>query len=149
MKRAKKNTKPAKKRATKKPAAKKQRPAALSTKDLLSLFLGFQKSPSPSNYPHLVIATINEPIEPLDRGDKYEDPLSAALKKKRIGVVTGGGTQMNHRFEAISADLEIELANLDDALEFTRQTLASFGAPKGSKLRFTRDGKNRSIPILK
>jgi hypothetical protein len=144
MKLAKKKTKPAKK-----PAARKRRPATLSTKDLMGLFLGFQNGSGKSKYPHLVIATINEPIEPLDRGDKYEDPLNAALKKKRMGEVTGGGTQMNNKFEAVSADLEIELANLDDALEFTRQTLASFGAPKGSKLRITKDGRNRSIPIVK
>lgn len=143
----------AKKPVTKKPAAKKaatkKRAPALTMKDLMGFFIGFQKPAKKSKYPSFVIATIKEPLEPLERGDKYEDPLNAALKRKRIGIVTGGGTQTNERFDVVSADLEIELADLDGALEFTRQKLLSLGAPKGSKIHFTQDGKKRSIPIVK
>ena len=45
------------------------------------------------DFPHLVLARVYEHIEPLDRGDRYEDPLQATLEKIGIGRVTGGGSQ--------------------------------------------------------
>ena len=44
------------------------------------------------DFPHLVLARVYEHIEPLDRGDRYEDPLQATLEKIGIGRVTGGGS---------------------------------------------------------
>jgi hypothetical protein len=38
-------------------------------------------------------AAMRQHIEPLDRGDRYEDPLQATLEKVGIGRVTGGGSQ--------------------------------------------------------
>ena len=31
------------------------------------------------DFPHVVLARIYEHIEPIDRGERYEDPLQAAL----------------------------------------------------------------------
>ena len=44
------------------------------------------------DYPHLVLARLYEYIEPIDRGDRYEDPLRDALDKAGAGRVTGGGS---------------------------------------------------------
>ncbi|MCY3008286.1 MAG: hypothetical protein NTY42_00455 [Planctomycetota bacterium] len=52
----------------------------------------------PSSYPHLVIARIPEHIEPMDRGERYEDPLSEELQKAAAGEVTGGGSQLDENF---------------------------------------------------
>jgi hypothetical protein len=41
------------------------------------------------DFPHLVLARVYEHIEPIDRGDRYEDPLQATLEKMGIGRVTG------------------------------------------------------------
>ena len=41
-------------------------------------------------FPHVVLARIYEHIEPLDRGERYEDPLQAALDQAALGRVTGG-----------------------------------------------------------
>jgi hypothetical protein len=38
---------------------------------------------------HLVLARLYEHVEPIDRGDRYEDPLQAVLEKANRGRVTG------------------------------------------------------------
>jgi hypothetical protein len=84
-------------------------------------------------FPHLVIARVYEHIEPIDRGNRYEDPLQAVLEQKTIGQVTGGGSQLNELGGIAYAEIEIELANLDDALGVVCEALESAGAPQGSE----------------
>ena len=33
------------------------------------------------DFPHLVLARLHEHVEPIDRGNRYEDPLQAVLEK--------------------------------------------------------------------
>ena len=82
----------------------------------------------------LVIARLYEHVEPIDRGERYEDPLQAVLEAAGLGRVTGGGSQLNELGGIEFADLEIELANLDDALATTIRTLEAAGAPVGSEI---------------
>jgi hypothetical protein len=86
------------------------------------------------DFPHLVRARVYEHIEPIDRGDRYEDPLQGTLEKMGIGRVTGGGSQLNELGEIAYADIEIELANLADALGIVADALEIAGAPQGSEL---------------
>lgn len=86
-------------------------------------------------YPHLVIARLYEYIEPIDRGNRYEDPLQAALEAAQAGAVTGGGSQLNEVGGIEFADVEIELANLDAAIDLVANTLETAGAPQGSEIR--------------
>ncbi|HEX5220677.1 MAG TPA: hypothetical protein VFZ59_13985 [Verrucomicrobiae bacterium] len=105
-------------------------------------------SPPPiQQYPHFVFAKIMDPIDPLVRGEKYEDPLQATLEQKGLGEITGGGTQMdkNKRIEWIGIDMQI--ANLDTALELVRERLLELGAPKGSVLEFKRGNQELTLPI--
>jgi len=37
------------------------------------------------DFPHVVLARLYEHIEPIDRGERYEDPLQAALEHANIG----------------------------------------------------------------
>jgi hypothetical protein len=89
-----------------------------------------------NNYPHLVIASLPEYIEPMDRGERYGDPLDTKLQESGLGEVTGGGSQMDENYQIVSVDLEIRLANLDSAVSLCISALESFGAPKGSKIVF-------------
>ncbi|MCA9801806.1 MAG: hypothetical protein KC777_07450 [Cyanobacteria bacterium HKST-UBA02] len=94
-------------------------------------------------YPHFVVARINEYIQPIDRGDRYEDPLADILEEKGLGEVTGGGTQLSREGRIEGVDLDIELANLDEALSLTRKTLVDLGVPVGSRLTYTKDGEDK------
>src|SRR5437899_214066 len=85
--------------------------------------------PEGPSYPHLVIAKIPDSVEPIARGEKYEDPLTAVLKERGLGEVTGGGSPLKAKFEVVYVDIEIRLADLDGALELTKQTLRKLGAP--------------------
>ena len=91
------------------------------------------------DYSHLVLARLYEYIEPIDRGDRYEDPLQDALDKAGAGRVTGGGSQLDELGGITFVDLEIELANLDGAPQVVVEALESAGAPQGSELLLASD----------
>jgi hypothetical protein len=93
------------------------------------------------DFPHWILARVYEHIEPIDRGDRYEDPLQATLEKLGIGRVTGGGSQLNELGGIDYADVEIELANLDEALQTVAEALEAAGAPQGSELIQGSDGR--------
>lgn len=86
------------------------------------------------DFPNVVLARVYEHIEPIDRGDRYEDPLDAVLAQSNIGRVTGGGSQLNELGGIAYAEVEIELANLDEALGVVVHALEKAGAPQGSEL---------------
>jgi len=86
------------------------------------------------DFPHLVLARMYEHIEPIDRGDRYEDPLEEVLANAGLGHVTGGGSQLGALGIVEHADVEIELANLDEGARVVVEALEAAGAPEGSEL---------------
>jgi hypothetical protein len=92
-------------------------------------------------FPHVVVARFYEHIEPIDRGERYEDPLQAVLDETNIGRVTGGGSQLNELGAIDYADVEIEFANLDAAVRIVSDALEKSGAPQGSELIHAQDGR--------
>src|SRR6266446_3930306 len=76
---------------------------------------------------HAVTARIWEPIEPIARGERYEDPLQAALQAAQLGTVDGGGSQLTKLGEVQFAELELHLANLDAAVGLTTRVLEEAG----------------------
>jgi len=93
-------------------------------------------------YRHAVTARIWEPIEPIARGERYEDPLQAALQAAQLGTVDGGGSQLTKLGEVQFAELELHLANLDAAVDLATRVLEEAGAPQGSELRFNEPGRS-------
>lgn len=93
-------------------------------------------------FPHLVIARIPEHIEPLDRGARYEDPVQDALAIRSLGMVTGGGSQLTPAAEIGCVDVEMALADLDEALDVAKRVLEEAGAPVGSQLLYQEDGSD-------
>lgn len=95
----------------------------------------------------IVVAHIAEAIQPIARGNKYEDPLDAALRGAGLGRVNGGGSLLGAQCQVESVDIELALRDLEGALEFSRATLLSLGAPAGSLLLFLRDGRPRAVDV--
>ena len=86
---------------------------------------------------NFIVATLNDKIMPLDRGEIYGDPLDEFLKTNRIGEVTGGGTMQLESGELEYCDVEIRLNNEeidDNQIKSIIDKLEEFGAPKGSSL---------------
>ena len=94
-------------------------------------------------------ARLNARVQPIDRGDYFEDPLEETLQDAGLGEVTGGGTQLAEEPAGIEfCDLEVRVnkAN-DETLTAITKRLEALGAPKGSKLILDSDG--REIPFGK
>ncbi|MCA9080220.1 MAG: hypothetical protein KDA58_06650 [Planctomycetaceae bacterium] len=92
---------------------------------------------------HFVTVTMWEFITPMDRGERYEDPLIEALQEQGLGDVCGGGSQMSDEFGIEFVDIEIELNDLKQGLPVVLKTLMQRGAPKGSVVRFEHNGQRQ------
>ncbi len=98
--------------------------------------------PEESDFNTMIIARINARVQPLDRGDIYEDPLHDALEADGLGEVTGGGTQMAEDEGIEFVDIEIMVKEASEATcQRIIELLEQFGAPKGSKLLFEEEDK--------
>lgn len=83
-----------------------------------------------------VTARLNARVQPIDRGEHFEDPLDEALQELALGRVTGGGTQLADEPAGIEfCDLEIMLHDIGETtLQSVIARLERLGAPKGSRL---------------
>ena len=75
--------------------------------------------------------TMNAPIQPMERGERFEDPLVDALGD--MGRWIGGGTSMSDvdGEDAVTCcDIELEVMDLEEGLKIIRKTLKKAGAPK-------------------
>jgi len=93
-----------------------------------------------------VFVRIPDPVLPIERGTKYEDPIGASLLAAQLGEVTGGGTQMGRPKADGTSDIEwvgvdVQLSDGEAGLELLRQKLKELGAPKGTILEYVRQGK--------
>jgi hypothetical protein len=92
-------------------------------------------------------AQLNARIMPLDRGERYEDPLGDALAENGFGMVTGGGTMQSKEGEIEYCGIDIDLFDLSKAVPFVCNFLADRAAPKGSKLEYELNGKRVEVPF--
>ncbi|MGI9389264.1 MAG: hypothetical protein ACR2O1_04330 [Boseongicola sp.] len=95
-----------------------------------------KKTPEGPTFEHLIVARLNARVQPIDRGEYFEDPLDEVLKSSGVGEVTGGGTQLADEPDGIEfVDVEIYAKDTSDEVKSTVITaLEGFGAPKGSRL---------------
>lgn len=99
----------------------------------------FGKKTSKADDQTMIIAQVNARVQPIDRGDYFEDPLDEILTAAGLGSVTGGGTQLADDPDGIAyCDIEI-MVNAEDAptIKAIISALEGLGAPKGSVLKST------------
>ena len=91
----------------------------------------------------VIVARLNARVQPIDRGDYFEDPLDEMLKQLSIGAVTGGGTQLADEPAGIEfVDIEIVAEKADEtSVKAIIARLEQLGAPKGSKLIIEETGE--------
>lgn len=92
-----------------------------------------------------VFVKIPESLTPIERGEKYEDPLDAALKREQLGEITGGGSQLSEpdakeKRTVEWVGLDVELVDLERGIPLLKQELLRLGAPAGTTLEFKRAG---------
>ena len=96
-----------------------------------------------------VTAQLNHLLMPIERGERYEDPLGKALTKRGFGRTDGGGTMQFQSGEIEFIDVEIILSDLSEGIPFVIEQLEAFGAPKGSTLRIYESEPPREISFGK
>jgi hypothetical protein len=80
---------------------------------------------------HLVLVKIPDPVDPVERGERYDDPMTAALEASGVGVMNGGGT-IAGSLGIEGCYLDIEIADRTRGLEVIRTVLRKAGAPSNS-----------------
>jgi hypothetical protein len=88
-----------------------------------------------------VFVKIQDQVLPIERGSKYEDPLDAALRTAKLGEVTGGGIMMNKDKSIAWVGVDVNLYDLEKGLPFLIAKLRELGAPRGSTVEYTVQGK--------
>ena len=98
------------------------------------MFNIFKKKKKP-NKEQYIVANINARLQPMHRGEIFEDPLDEILAKASIGEVSGGGTLQSESGEIEYCDIEIQVNASNEAIiETIKSSLDKIGVPKGSKL---------------
>jgi hypothetical protein len=88
---------------------------------------------------------IYEPVQPLDRGDRYEDPVFEALEEAELGEEgDGGGTLCGANGEIEQVDFDVTITSLE-AIPLITRVLEKAGAPKGSELHYTIRGDEHVV----
>ena len=90
----------------------------------------------------LVFVFMPEPLGPMDRGDKHEDPIIDDLERSGLGEVTGGDTGMGDegpdgRREIQSCGIDVETTNVNAARETLRELLPKLGCQAGTQLHYS------------
>lgn len=90
------------------------------------VMLGFAEAAAERGQ-HFFYVLIREPLGPMDRGAKYEDPLNDALGE--LGEVTGGGSQLGEDDTIAFCGLDVVVNHRENGLKVIRECLRSCGAP--------------------
>jgi len=115
--------------------------------DRLKSLLG--KKPPKADTTELIYIYLPEALQPIERGDRYDDPLDADLQLRGLGCVSGGGTQMgdelpdgSRRIESCSVD--VDATNVAAARVFLRQELPLLGCIRGTQLWY----REHDVPLM-
>ena len=97
--------------------------------------------------PIFAYAQINARVQPIDRGNRYHDPLETALSANGWASVSGGGTLLGENGEIAHCGLDLDLMDVERAVPFICEVLTKCGAPKGSELQYSIDEKEYTQPF--
>ena len=96
--------------------------------------------------PHLFIyVKIPGDIQPLVRGERFEDPLQAALEVAGLGNISGGGSQLDNAYpdgrpKVEFCGLDIDVTDRDRARAFLMNKLVELQVPPGTEVHYTASG---------
>lgn len=82
--------------------------------------------------------TMLAPIQPIERGERFEEPLREALGN--LGVVHGGGSltkEIDGAMVITEVDIGVSVKDLERGLAIIRKCLKAQGAPKGTTIKQT------------
>src|SRR3989337_2971732 len=94
-----------------------------------------------SSEPELVYVFLPESLGPIDRGDKYEDPIIDELERLGLGEVSGGGSALGDlRPDGTrpieSCGIDVDTDDPEATREALRALLPKLGCPQGTQLHY-------------
>lgn len=98
------------------------------------------------NPEHFIYVKLPGNIQPIQRGEQFEDRIEPILVERGLGTVSGGGSSLDDplpdgRRLVAFCGIDIDTESRDTALEVLRELLPSLGAPHGTELHYTRAEK--------
>ena len=106
------------------------------------------------NSPLFVYIKILADLGPVERGERFEDPLQEALEKENLGAITGGGSQLSADNEDGQRSIEfcgidVDLYDAVKGLALLRRELVRLQAPHGTELLYELDGNEWEEPVYR
>jgi hypothetical protein len=106
------------------------------------------------NNPLFVYIRIPGDIDPMDREERFANPLQLALDNESLGEITGGGSQFGAPDEA--GDDSVEFCGIDvdlyeavKGLALLRRELMRLRVPPGTMLLYELDGNEWEEPVYR
>jgi hypothetical protein len=104
--------------------------------------------------PLFVYIKIPASLQPLERGEQFEDPLQEALDKEKLGSITGGGSQLSDVDENGHRSIEfcgidVDLYEASSGLALLRSELVRLQAPPGTMLLYELNGHEWEEPVYR
>lgn len=94
-----------------------------------------------------VTVMIPEPVLPLHRHDLYIQPVVDELEAVQLGTYGGdAGTHLARDHKILSIDFILRVESLD-AIALITRTLDQLGAPQGSRLVYSHEGRRVEMPF--
>ena len=107
--------------------------------------LAESETEKPFDAEQFVYVMIPAPIQPIDRGELFEDKIDAALAPADLGSVSGGGSSLsdpdpngNRTIEFCGIDIDTN--DRDSVLAVLRVLLRDLGVPLHTELHYTKSG---------
>ena len=96
--------------------------------------------------PELIYIFLPEALGPMDRGDKYEDPIIDELERLGLGEVSGAGTALGDegpdgRRPIVSCGIDVDTNDVAATRSALRDLLPRLGCPKGTQLQYEVSGQ--------
>lgn len=87
----------------------------------------------------MLYVSIPGALGPLERGEKFQDPLDAFLRGSELGEVTGGGPALEPGGRVASSGIDVKVYDVTRAVPALLRELRKLEAPKGTKVEELRD----------
>ena len=118
------------------------------TREAISMFNRIFKKKQSQPVIQYLVAQLNARLQPMHRGEYFEDPLEEVLQKGNYGEVSGGGTMQAKTGEIEYCDIEIQVSTSSpEVLALVISALEELGAPKGSKLTVESTGEEHAFGV--
>src|SRR5882672_4482900 len=104
--------------------------------------------------PLFVYIKIPIALGPIDRGERFEDPLQVTLDLEGLGTITGGGSQLSEedadgRRAIEFCGLDVDLYDAVKGLPLLRRELVRLQAPSGTMLLYELEGHEWEEPVYR